>query len=72
MADPGFLGGEHQAQGRCQPIVWPNFAENCMKMKKIWQRGGARPKFYNVDPPLITQINSKQTKNTCKGHLIIN
>ena len=26
VADPGFLRGLHQ------PIIWQNFAENCMKM----------------------------------------
>ena len=32
-ADPGF-----PRRGR-QPIIWPNYAENCMKMKKIrWGR----------------------------------
>ena len=48
--DPGFPRG-------CQPIIWPKFAENYMKMKKIGPRGGTRPKFYYVDPPLIR--NSK-------------
>ena len=36
-----------------QPIIWPKFAENCMKMKEIGpERGGARPKFDYVDLPL--------------------
>ena len=30
-----FLEGELQTQGRGQPIIWPNFVKNCMKMKKI-------------------------------------
>ena len=34
-------------EGSCQPIIWPNFVENCMKIKKIglWER----PKFYYVE-----------------------
>ena len=24
-----------QPKGGCQPIIWPKFAKNCMKMKKI-------------------------------------
>ena len=29
-------GEEYQAQRkRRQPVIWPNFVENCMKMKKI-------------------------------------
>ena len=34
--------------GRHQPIIWPKFVKNCVKMKKI--RRGERPKFYYVDP----------------------
>ena len=40
----------------CQPIIWLNFAENCMKMKKIGPRG--RPQFYYVDPPLPSEKKS--------------
>ena len=29
-------------KGGRQPIIWPIFSENCMKMKKFWARGGAR------------------------------
>ena len=25
-----------------EPIIWPIFPENCMKMKKFWTGGGAR------------------------------
>ena len=28
--------------GGRQPIIWPIFPKNCMKMKKFWTRGGAR------------------------------
>ena len=26
-----------------KPIIWPGFVENCMKMKEIGPRRGARP-----------------------------
>ena len=29
-------------KGGRQPIIWPIFPENCMKIKKFWARGGAR------------------------------
>ena len=53
VADPGFpRRGAPTPRGRgCQRIIWPNFAENCMKMKKI---GRGRPKFYCRNPSLDT------------------
>ena len=45
------MGRQSKREGR-QPIIWPKFAENCMKLEKIGP--GARPKFYYVDPPLLT------------------
>ena len=36
VADPGFL------RGGCQPIIWPIFSNNCIKMMKFRARG-ARP-----------------------------
>ena len=51
VADPGFpRGGAPTLQGR-QHAVLLNFPNNCMKLKEFG-RGGARPKFYYVDPPL--------------------
>ena len=41
-----------------EPIIWPKFAENFMKMKKIGQ--GRHPKFYYVDLPLISPVKSAQ------------
>ena len=43
MVDPGFPrgGGTNPKGGGRQPIIWPIFPENCMKMKKFWA-GGAR------------------------------
>ena len=41
VADPGFPRGEGaNPKGERQPIIWPIFPENCMKMKKFWARGG--------------------------------
>ena len=37
-----------------QPIIWPIFAKNCIKMKKI-----AQPKFYYVDLSLQITIWKK-------------
>ena len=46
-----------------QPIIWPNFPENCLKMKKIGpRRGGARPKFHYIDPPLPTVFRVARTQ----------
>ena len=50
MADPGFPRG-----GGRQHTILPNFPKNCMKLKEFGPPGGgggARPKFYYVDPPL--------------------
>ena len=51
------LGGSDNRKGGRQCIIWPNFAKNCMKMKKIGQRWGTRPKFYYADPPVRTVID---------------
>ena len=58
VADPGFpRGGDANPKGGGrQPIIWPIFPENCMKMKKFWARGrGARPSRPPLDPPLECQ-----------------
>ena len=47
--------GSSISHKRHQSIIWPKFAENCMKMKKIGL--GACPKFYYVGPPLITFLS---------------
>ena len=54
VANPGFprVKGAYPKGGR-QPIIWPNFPENYMKMMKFWTRGGARvPRVPPLDPPL--------------------
>ena len=49
VTDPGFSKGWHQ------PIVRPKFPENYMKMKKVWPRGKARPKFVYVREHLLSK-----------------
>ena len=65
VADPAFPRGgcaNPKGGGGRQPIIWPIFPENCMKMKKIWPRGGgARPLRPPLDPPLYP--NYKSGKN---------
>ena len=47
------------SQRGCQLIIWPNFAENCMKMKKLDREGegGYASKFYYVDRQLLSRLN---------------
>ena len=41
-------------KGWVQPIIWPNYPENCMTMKEIClKEERAHPKFVYVDPPLF-------------------
>ena len=52
VADPGFpRGGGANSPGGHQHTILPKFPKNCMKLKEFGP-GGARPKFYYVDPPL--------------------
>ena len=54
----------HDFPGGRQPIIWPKFAENCMKMKTIGPKGegagveGALPEFYYVHPPILSSFIS--------------
>ena len=46
-------GGAPTPERGCQHTIWPIFPKNCMKMKKIWPRGGgtrpcAPPRSANV------------------------
>ena len=54
VADLGFPrgGGANSPEGGHQHRILPKFPKNCMKLKEFGPRGGARPKFYYVDPPL--------------------
>ena len=40
-------------KGGRQPIIWPIFAKNCMKMKKFWAGGARVPRAPPLDPPLV-------------------
>ena len=45
--------GRQLPRGGRQHTILPNFPKNCMKLKEFGPPGGgARPKFYYVDPPL--------------------
>ena len=51
VADPGFqVGGGANPPG--QHTILPDFPQNCMKLKKIWNVGGAP-----VDSPLLLSSN---------------
>ena len=47
-------GGQH--------TILLKFPKNCMKLKEFGPRGGARPKFYYVDPPLPLHTGDKACK----------
>ena len=54
VADPGFpRGGGANLKGGRQPIIWPIFPENCMKMKKFWAGGARVPRTPPLDLPLV-------------------
>ena len=42
------MEGAYPKGGGCQPIIWPDFAENCMKMKKIGPRVGGGGRFRQI------------------------
>ena len=50
--------------GGCQPIIWPIFPKNCMKMKKFWARGGARPSPPPSPPPPQSLDSPLKCKNS--------
>ena len=55
MADPGFLKGANSKSG-CEKLLFGQcFPENCMKMKEIGPRGGARPWCPPLDPPMLSE-----------------
>ena len=53
VADLGFPRGGGANSGGDQHTISPKFPKNCMKLKEFGPGGGARPKFYYVDPPLV-------------------
>ena len=54
-ADPGFpIGGGANPPGGRQHMILPNFAKNCMKLRKIWAVRGARAGAASPqNPPLL-------------------
>ena len=58
VADLGFpRGGGANSPGGAPTYDFAKFSKNCMKLKEFGPPGGgARPKFYYVDTPLITII----------------
>ena len=72
MADPGFPrgGGANSPGGGRQHTILPCFPKNCMKLKEFGPPGGgARPKFYYVDPPLC-MIKGENLKHALSEELI--
>ena len=55
MADLGFpRGGGANSPGGAPTYDFAKFSQKLHEIERIWApRGGARPKFYYVDPPLI-------------------
>ena len=55
VADPGFPrgGGANSPGGGAPTHNLAKFSQKLHEIERIWTpRGGARPKFYYVDPPL--------------------
>ena len=54
VADPGFpRGGGANSPGGAPTYDFAKFSQKLHEIERIWTpRGGARPKFYYVDPPL--------------------
>ena len=55
VADPGFLpGGGANSPGGAPTYDFAKFSQKLHEIERIWTPGGgARPKFYYVDPPLV-------------------
>ena len=54
VADPGLpRGGGANSPGGAPTYDFAKFSQKLHEIERIWTRGGgARPKFYYVDPPL--------------------
>ena len=54
VADLGFPrgGGANSSVGGGGANI-PKFSQKLHEIERIWAPGGARPKFYYVDPPLL-------------------
>ena len=56
MADLGFpRGGGANCPGGAPTYDFAKFSQKLHEIERIWapRGGGARPKFYYVDPPLV-------------------
>ena len=67
MADPGFSRRGYQAERGCQPIVWPKFAANYMKMKKIVPRRACKNLLCPSKTEKDTDTPYFVRKRKCKG-----
>ena len=59
VADPGFpRGGGANPPGGAPTYDFAKFSQKLHEIERIWtpRGGGARPKFYFVDPPLSMPI----------------
>ena len=50
-------------------MILPNFAKNCMKLKKIWAIGGAHTGGAPVNPPLLTLLVYTPLSGFSESHL---
>ena len=53
MADSGFPRGGVAHPPGALTYDFANFFQKLHEIERIWTGGGARPKFYYVDPTLI-------------------
>ena len=73
MAEPGFPRVEGaNPPGGYQQTILPKFPKDCMELKEFGPHwgggGGARPKFYYVDPPLNSNSNGADALHTVSMH----
>ena len=61
-ADPGFhVGGGANPLGEAPTYDYPNFAKNCMKLRKFWAVGGGARRGCPLNPPL-TYIHASESE----------
>ena len=54
VADPRFpQGGGANSPGGVPTYEFAKFSQKLHEIERIWTPGGAHPKFYYVDPPLM-------------------
>ena len=61
--------GAPTLQGGRQHTILPKFPPNCMKLKEFGPPGGARPKFYYGDPPLIIDYKRVSPRGWMRARL---